>query len=94
MERKIGKCDLHEISLNDLDDCIKAVFTDLDIDHAGYELNLSLQAALDMGVSPESILSRLMIALPEPSRSKIIARLAKDNGFSEQDLEGFEAPEG
>jgi hypothetical protein len=93
MEKGANKSDLHDVCLNDIEDCLKELFTTSDVEKAGHELDSSLRFAFDAEVPPESILSVLFRALPEPWRSKIINTVAKQNNLSQSDIEDLEAPE-
>lgn len=84
------KNDVQEVILNDIESCVKALYKDKEKEVARDELNLSINAALDIGVPEEQILTKFISSLPEASRNGLIRELAKVLSLSESDIQYLE----
>jgi hypothetical protein len=94
MERSaVSKADLEATALNDAGCCMKDMFSgEKNVDESCRELNLSITAALDLGITPEYILSTLINSLPEFVKEDVLKDLAKNLNLSGEDIEEMRAP--
>jgi hypothetical protein len=89
----IGKADLEATVLNDVGECMKDMYSgQKDVDESWRELNLSITAAVDLGITPEYILSTLINSLPEFVREDILEELSENLNLSAGDIEEMQAP--
>lgn len=90
---RVRKADLEILALNDVGECMKDMFSgEKDVDESWRELNLSVTAALDLGITPEYILSTLINSLPECIRENILNELSENLNLSESDIKEMRAP--
>lgn len=93
-ENPVSKSELKDMALNDVENCVRELFTNPNPESAWEELNLSLRAASGRGVSPESLLSKLLNSIPDASaRDRVIAYVAKRHDLTDSEIEEILAPE-
>jgi hypothetical protein len=88
-----NKGDLHATALNDIEACIRDMFSDPPDEEAYRNLTISIRNAINLGVSPESALSKLLNSIPEPVRDSVVRGAARKHHLTDDEVEAITAPE-
>ncbi len=88
-----NKDDLRATALNDIENCVKEIFLKPS-EEAFADLNLSIQTAISLGVTKESVLSRLLNSMPDlATREHVISQVAKKHNLSDREMDALMTPE-
>ena len=92
-KRKPPSEDLRNSALNDIEHSVNDLLSNPLDEGKWNSFNSSLKSAQLVGVSAESVLSKLLNTLPDPLKDNVVRVVAKKHNLTDSQIESILAPE-